>query len=102
MEEIMEDYQVISVEGFDSDGEPEIRLYDDGKIEVIFNFMPPSNGNPDLIDNPIFDSFEVVLENVLGVKVIREDRELFLIDQPTVKTIPQLKQYLESFWSQIK
>jgi hypothetical protein len=102
MEKIMEDYQVMTVEGFDSDGEPEIRLYDDGKIEVMFNFMPPSNGNPDLIDNFMFDSFEMALENALGVKVTREDRELFLIDRPKLKTTVELKQYLETFWDQIK
>jgi hypothetical protein len=99
MEKIMEDYQVMLVEGFDSDGEPEIRVYDDGKIEVMFNFMPPNNGNSDPIDDPIFDSFEVALENALGVKVTREDRELFEIAKPKVNTAVQLQQYLENFWS---
>jgi hypothetical protein len=98
MEEIMQDYQIIDVVGFDSDGEPEIRLYADGLIEVVFNFMPPSNGNLDLLADPIFDEFERVLQLYLGVTVIREDREIFTIEHPTPSTAIDLKNYLENFW----
>ena len=94
----MQDYQVMDVNGFDSDGEPEIRLYPDGLIEVMFNFMPPINGNPDLPTDPIFDEFELVLQAHLGVTVIREDREIFTIEYPTSNTAIDLKQYLEDFW----
>ena len=94
----MEDYQVIEVDGFDSDGEPEIRLYPDGLIEVVFNFMPPSNGSPDLPADPVFEQFENVLEAHLGVNVIREDREIFTIEHPSKGTVVELQQYLENFW----
>lgn len=94
----MEDYEVMHVNGFDSDGEPEIRLYADGLIEVMFNFMPPSNGSPDLLQDPIFDRFEQVLQAHLGVIVMREDREIFTIEHPTKNTAIDLKQYLENFW----
>ena len=94
----MEEYQIINVSGFDSDGEPEIRLYPDGLIEVMFNFMPPSNGSPDLLADPIFDQFENVLQAHLGVSVIREDREIFTIANPHQNTAIQLKQYLDNFW----
>jgi hypothetical protein len=95
MEQIMQDYQIIDVNGFDSDGEPEIRLYADGLIEVMFNFMPPSNGSPDLLVDPIF---ERVLQAHLGVAVMREDREIFTIEHPTPSTARDLQQYLENFW----
>ena len=94
----MQDYQVMDVNSFDSDGEPEIRLYADGLIEVMFNFMPPSNGSPDLLADPIFDEFERILQAHLGVTVIREDREIFTIEHPTPSTATDLKQYLENFW----
>ena len=94
----MEEYQIINVSGFDSDGEPEIRLYPDGLIEVVFNFMPPSNGSPDLPADPIFDEFENVLQSHLGVDVIREDREIFTIERPAKSTVAELQQYLENFW----
>ncbi len=95
----MEEYQTITVDGFDSDGEPEIRLYPDGKIEVMFNFMPPSNGNPDLSEDHIFDNFEDVMGQALGVNVEREDRELFTIHNSADNTSNDLKKFLENFWS---
>ena len=94
----MQNYQVLDVNGFDSDGEPEIRLYGDGLIEVMFNFMPPSNGNPYLLKDPIFERFEDVLQAHLGVTVIREDREIFTIDRPAKNTAIDLQKYLENFW----
>jgi hypothetical protein len=94
----MESHQTITIKGFDSDGEPEVKVYPNGKIELMFNFMPPSNGNPDGSTDPIFDEFEIVLQNKLGVVVEREDRELFVIEQPTPQTAQELKSYLEGFW----
>lgn len=95
----MEHYQTIAVEGFDCDGEPEIKQYGDGKIEVIFNFMPPSNGNPDLSEDPVFDEFETVMEQQLGVPVERDDREFFVIHKPNENTANDLKNFLENFWT---
>jgi hypothetical protein len=96
----MESYQTLTVEGFDCDGEPEIRVYANGRIEVMFNFMPPSNGNPDGSSDPIFDDFEIVLADKLGVVVDREDRELFEIEHPTAQTASELKRFLEGFWQE--
>ncbi len=96
----MSEYQVTSVVGFDRDGEPEIRLYPDGKIELVFNFMPPSNGNPDGYEDPIFDKFEDTIQHSLGVHVDREDREFFVVNNPTKDTVTDLKKYLENFWNE--
>jgi hypothetical protein len=100
LEAIVENYQVIPIEGFDKDGEPEIRLHSDGKIEVMFNFMPPSNGNPDLFEDPLFEDFENLLHQQLGVEVEREDREIFVIPSPKSSTTQDLKDYLENFWAE--
>jgi hypothetical protein len=92
----------ITVTGFDSDGEPEIRAGDNGAIEIMFNFMPPMNGTPDASPemDAFFDRFETVLADALGVEVVRDDRELFIIPKPEPDTVARAKGYLESFWTE--
>ena len=94
----MEDYKTINVNGFDKDGDPEIKLYSDGHIEILFNFMPPLNGAAEQIDNDYWDNFEKTLSVHLSVKVDRDDRELFVITKPKKSTIKKLELYLESYW----
>jgi hypothetical protein len=88
-----------TVTGFDSAGEPEIRVGNDGALEIVFNFMPPLNGADDPNPHPVFDTFEVVLAKALGVEVIRDDRELFVIPQPHGDTMARAKAFLETFWA---
>jgi hypothetical protein len=87
----------LTVQGFDVDGEPEIRQGDNG-LEIMFNFMPPSNGQADGVQHPVFDRFDDVLSAALGVEVVRDDRELFIIPDPAPDTAGRAKAYLESFW----
>ncbi len=94
----MEDYKLIPVKGFDSDGEPELKIFSDGHIEIMFNFMPPLNGKPEAKDSTYWDSFEQALSTHLGVEVSRDDRELFVIAKPKKSTADKLKLYLESYW----
>jgi hypothetical protein len=89
----------IAIRGFDSSGEPEIWAGDASGIEIVFNFMPPLNGADDPNPHPVFDTFEVVLARVLGVDVVRDDRELFLIPKPQPDTIARAQVFLETFWS---
>ena len=35
----MNNYEIIKIQGFDKDGEPEIKKFQDGHIELQFNFM---------------------------------------------------------------
>jgi hypothetical protein len=88
-----------TVQGFDSAGEPELRLTGDGTLEIMFNFMPPLNGADDANPDPLFDTFEVVLSKALGVEVIRDDRELFVVPKPQPDTMARTKAFLESFWT---
>lgn len=92
----MEEYKLIPVNGFDKDGEPEVKKFDDGHIEIMFNFMPPLNRQSEAKDSAYWDSFEKTLSTHLGVEVDRDDRELFIITKPKKSTAEKLKLYLES------
>lgn len=94
----MEDYKTIEVTGFDSHGEPEIKVFDDGHIEIMFNFMPPHHGADEGRKDPVFDIFDKWLEYKLGVPVQWEDRELFIIQKPLADTAAKLQEALEHFW----
>jgi hypothetical protein len=89
----------VMIVGFDSDGEPELRSGDDGALEIVFNFMPPLNGTGDPNPHPVFDTSEVVLAKALGVDVVRDDRELFIIPKPHADTMAKTKIFLETFWA---
>lgn len=95
-------YEIITLKGFDSDGDPEIRKFTDGSLSIVFNFMPPLNGTDDEIEDPIFDDFNEELEKFLGVEVLWDDREVFIIKKPNPDTINKLKVYLENFWIERK
>jgi hypothetical protein len=94
----MDAYKTIEVKGFDSFGEPEIKVYDDGHIEVMFNFMPAHNTAGEPSRDRVFDIFDKWLEFKLGVNVVWEDRELFIISKPAADTAQKLKTCLEDFW----
>jgi hypothetical protein len=94
----MENYKTITVKGFDQDGEPEIKIFEDGHIEIMFNFMPPLNGKTEVEDEEFWDSFETVLSTHLNVEVQREDREFFIIPKTKKSTLKKLELYLESYW----
>lgn len=90
------------IKGFDISGEPYIEICDSGMLKLVFNFMPPLNGN----DNPstlrVFSRFDKELEKTLSTKIIWEDREIMLIPTPNEDTIKTLTEYLESFWNNQK
>ena len=66
----MNNYEIIKIQGFDKDGEPEIKKFQDGHIELQFNFMPPLNGKADTEDSEFWDNFEQTLQSHLNVNVL--------------------------------
>lgn len=88
--------QVIPLSGFDPKGEPAIRVMADGRLYVVFNFMPPSYV-PDQDGLGPFEDFDKQLERAAGVPVEWEDRESFLIRRPTPDTVERVRQFVEGF-----
>ena len=87
-----------TIKGFDRQGEPELRAGEKGALELVFNFMPPQMASGEEREPELFDKFETVLSNALGVAVTRDDREVFLIASPQADTAARAAAYLSSFW----
>ncbi len=85
---------IVAVPGFDPEGEPEIRQMSDGSLHVVFNFMPPSFAED---DESKFADFNKQLEKAIGVPVLWDDREVFVIRKPGQDTIAKISQFLEGY-----
>jgi hypothetical protein len=92
------EYQLTKVNGFDSKGEPEIQRWPEGHIIVMFQFMPPLNTHEDLQEHPYWDRFENLMSTELGLQVMRDDREVFYIEQPETDSHLKIKKWLNMFW----
>lgn len=91
-----QEVSTIDLVGFDAEGNPEIRIMSDGTLYLVFNFMPPS----DLYEDPkaeIFEDFDKQIEAAIGVPVLWDDREFFLIENPKSDTIDKVKSFVESY-----
>jgi hypothetical protein len=89
--------QTLTVAGFDSSGEPEIRVLSDGSVEIHFSFMPPLNGATVTSSDSVFAHFETVLSAALQCEVLRDDRELFVIPSAPAGTAELAQLFLASF-----
>ena len=86
--------EIITLEGFDPEGEPEIRIMENGSLELVFNFMPPTWAE----DNPAaFDDFDVQLSEALDLEVLWEDREFFWIEEPAEDTVERIRRFLAAY-----
>lgn len=88
--------KTIPVSGFDPEGEPEIRQMSDGSLHVVFNFMPPSFAED---DESKFVDFDKQLEKAIGVPVLWDDREVFVIRKPARDTVGKIVRFLDGYES---
>lgn len=86
--------RTIAVRGFDPAGEPEMRDMSDGSLVLVFNFMPPSYAEDEELE---YADFDEQLEKAIGVRVRRDDRELFTIQQPQKDTAAKLMSFLQAY-----
>ena len=80
----------IAVTRFDSDGEPVIKQWSDGSLRIHFEAMPPFFAEDEGTESD-FDNFEDKCQDVLGVSVTRDDREVFVIQNPESDTAEKAK-----------
>ncbi|MFC1597376.1 hypothetical protein ACFL5Q_05485 [Planctomycetota bacterium] len=90
----------IFIEGFDPDGDVEIRRMDDGSLWLVVDPVPPEwlweRGFYGMNLGPCAD-FDKQLERAIGVPVHWDDREFFYIQQPREDTIAAIRQFLVDF-----
>ncbi|HZT83786.1 MAG TPA: hypothetical protein VFA26_26380 [Gemmataceae bacterium] len=95
----MEDpVEVIALPGFDPEGDPEIQRMKDGSLWLVFNFMPPSWApEEEYADLGRCQDFDKRLEAAIGVPVLWDDREFFLIKRPRQDTLAAIQKFLADF-----
>jgi hypothetical protein len=71
----------------------------DGSLSVVFNFMPPSFAED---NEDEFADFDKQLEKAIGVPVLHEDREVFLVRKPANDTAERIRAFLEGYRNQRK
>ena len=54
------------IKGFDRQGEPELRHGDNGALELVFNFMPPTTAAGEEREPELFEHFEVEFDPAPG------------------------------------
>jgi len=85
----------VPVPHFDPEGDPEIRVLSDGSLHLCFNFMPPSFiPETEGEDLGRFKDFDQQIAAAIGVEVLWDDRELFIIPAPQGDTLVRLQQFL--------
>lgn len=94
----MDVVRIIPLPGFDSQGDPEIRVLANGSLYVVFNFMPPSDFE-DRDDMGPYSDFDAQMSAAVGVPVAWEDREFFRVDSPRADTIDRLAAFISTYRS---
>lgn len=89
--------QEICLSGFDPDGEPVLRVMDNGTLWLVFSFFPPSLAYEEQHDPFEDEDFDKQLAQAIGVPVIWDDREVFLIQRPKADTIERIRAFIEGY-----
>ena len=82
------------VAGFDTGGEAMIRKMPDGSLWLVLNTMPPSDAR--VGEEDLFDRFDTHLQDAIGVPVIWDDRERFVIPAPADDTAARIVHFLQT------
>ena len=87
-----------TIQGFDPLGEPVLRNKQDGTIEITFEFMPPSWAEQVHRDELYkYDYFEHIIAAHIGAKVVRDDREVFVVQSSDPDVIEKLVTFLSGY-----
>jgi hypothetical protein len=84
--------EILRVPGFDPEGEAVIRRMPDGSLWLILNSLPPANAADG--EEELFNQFAQHLQEALGVPVIQDDRERFVVPAPQEDTPERIAQFL--------
>jgi hypothetical protein len=89
-----EEFVEVRLSGFDVDGEPSVRLFEDGSLVVVFEFMPPSSWEMDLEDA---QSFLGEFCEAVGVDGYWDDTEFLVVENPGPDTVDRIRVFIENY-----
>jgi hypothetical protein len=87
-------YETVQLSGFDSDGEPSIRVYPEGHYMVVFEFMPPSAWEMDASDEGMLGTR---MAEAIGLDLIEEQPGFFLVAHPAPDTIERIRNFVANY-----
>ena len=89
-----EAYESIQLSGFDSDGEPAIRVYPEGHYMVVFEFMPPESWE---MDGGDLGDFGTEMAEAVGLDLSEEQTGSFLVADPAPDTIERIRNFVSNY-----
>ena len=82
---------------------PSLTLRKNGCLQLLVDMPPFYDGNGNNIDGeedfPEVYEFEELISEYTGVRVKRDDREVFIIHNPHPETALKVKEFLENYWA---
>lgn len=84
--------ELLRVPGFDPEGEAVVQQMPDGSLWLILNCMPPSDAADS--EAELFNEFGLRLQEAIGVPVVWDDRERFVVPAPREDTPERIAQFL--------
>ena len=95
-EPVIEDnvMEEILFHAFDKVDPPLLQVLDSGIMYLIFEGFPPENGK---LSAEQCEHFEEILSDFIGVPVIHDDRELFIIENNSKRVIELVAKFFEQF-----
>lgn len=82
----------VTIDNFDEEYPPVLRIMDDGTTYLIFGIFPPRNKK---MTTHQIENLAKTLTEITGKKVIQDDRELFLIFDNSEKMIDEIILFLQ-------
>lgn len=84
----------IEIKNYPEDNTPIVRVFDDGTSYLLIDECPMEDDNR-FSENEV-NNFEKILSSLLGVRVIQEDRDRFVIFTSEKSIIEKLINYMEN------
>jgi hypothetical protein len=90
----------ISLFGFEPRAEPVLREMHDGSLLLVFASIPPIGiqGGTAKLRRFHMNTFGTEIERAVGVPVVWDDRDVFVIRIPEADTIERVRGFLQGYW----
>jgi hypothetical protein len=87
-------YETVQLSGFDSEGEPTIRVYPEGHLMVVFEFLPPEAWE---MDGGDLGDFGNEMAEAIGLDMSEEQTGFFLVANPAKDTTERITTFVSTY-----